>query len=240
LLTQWLPTAGPWCSFTPIAVPPAKTAELLHTAELDRIRRSRIALESRLQAMQARVEPQFLFNTLAQVGRLYEVAPATAAHMLDELIAYLRAAMPLMRDTSSTVAREVDLARAYLDIVAVRLGDRLRVSIDLPAAARDVRMPPMMLLPLVDHAIVYGIERSVTATGTIRIETRVGNGRLRLAITDSGAGFVPDGDGDGIASVRERLAALYGEDGVPRHAPCRRIRDTAVLDIPLHVRRERR
>jgi len=97
-------------------------------------------------------------------------------------------------------------------------------------------MPPMMLLPLVDHAIVYGIERSVTGIGTIRIETRVGNGRLRLAITDSGAGFVPDGDGDGIASVRERLAALFGEDASLDMHRADAAATQAVLDIPLHVR----
>ena len=85
--------------------------------------------------MQARVEPQFLFNTLAQVERLYEPMPTLAGRMLDDLIAYLRAAMPAMRGTSSTVAQEIELARAYLDIVRMRLGDRLRVSIDVPPAS---------------------------------------------------------------------------------------------------------
>jgi sensor histidine kinase YesM len=91
--------------------------EHLRAAELDRVRKSRLALESRLQALQARVEPEFLFRTLSHVRDLYDRdvvlgSPARASKMLDDLIAYLRAAMPHVRDTSSTVAQEVELPRA--------------------------------------------------------------------------------------------------------------------------------
>ena len=186
-----------------------KTAAILHAAELDRVRRSRIALESRLAAMQARVEPQFLFNTLDQVEHLYAQDPALGSRMLDDLIAYLRAAMPLMRDTSSTVAQELELARSHLGIAKIRLGDRLAFDIDVPAGLGSARMPPMMLLPLLDHALGRGLARSGSG-GTIRIGVGVEAGRLSLRITDSGAGFVPDAGGDGIASISERLHALYG------------------------------
>jgi len=209
-----------------------RTEARLQAAQLDRIRRSKIALESRLQAMQARVEPQFLFNTLAQVERLYQVDSSRAARMLDDLIAYLRAAMPLMRDTSSTVGQEVELARAYLDIVRLRLDDRLRVAIDVPLAVRGARMPPMMLLPLVDHAVVHGLEKA-TADGTIRIAAHVDGERLRMSIVDSGAGLVPDDAGDGIAQIRRRLDALYRGDATLelRRADVRGTE--AVLDLPL-------
>ncbi|MGE5171093.1 MAG: sensor histidine kinase, partial [Rudaea sp.] len=186
-----------------------KTAAILHAAELDRVRRSRIALESRLQAMQARVEPQFLFNTLDQVEHLYAQDPALGGRMLDDLIAYLRAAMPLMRDTSSTVAQELELARSHLGIAKIRLGDRLAFDIDVPAGLGSARMPPMMLLPLLDHALGRGLARSGSG-GTIRIGVGVEASRLSLRIADSGAGFVPEAGGDGIASIRERLHALYG------------------------------
>jgi hypothetical protein len=211
------------------------TAQLLHHAELDRIRRSRLTLESRLQAMQARVEPQFLLNTLAQVERLYEIDAQLAARMLDDLIAYLRAAMPLMRDTSSTVAQEIELARAYLDIVRLRLGERLSVRTETPPEAARMRMPPMMLLPLIDHAIVRGFEPS-RAQGTISIGARVFEGRLLLTIADGGAGFVPEGEGAGIAAIRERLEALYRGDA--KLDLRRRGDDTtvAVLDLPLEQR----
>ena len=89
----------------------------MHAAEIGRAQTARRTLEFRLQAMQARVEPQFLFNTLAQVHDLYRVDAARGQRMLDELIAYLRAAMPKMRDTSSTVGQEIELVRAYLVIV---------------------------------------------------------------------------------------------------------------------------
>jgi hypothetical protein len=209
-----------------------RTEARLHASELDRIRRSKVALESRLQAMQARVEPRFLLNTLAQVERLFELDPALAARMLDDLIAYLRAAMPLMRDTSSTVAQEIELARAYLDIVRLRLGDRLAVRIEVPREVAPLRMPPMMLLPLIDHAVVRGLEPS-TAGGTISVRAVVDGGRLHLTIADSGAGFVPTSDGDGIAAIRERLEALYRGDATLDLR--RRSGDPTlvVLDLPL-------
>ena len=216
-----------------------KTATRLRSAELDRTRSSRLAFESRLQAMQARIEPQFLFNTLAQVERLYEDDPAQAGNMLDALISYLRAAMPMMRDTSSTVGREIELARAYLDIVRLRLGERLSVDIEAPPpGANDIRMPPMMLLPLIDHAIVRGLEPATGASagagaGAIRIHTDVRDGRLRLTIHDSGVGFAPETGGDGIAALRERLDALYGSSARLELRRTDPRATEAVLDLPL-------
>ena len=233
-LTHWLLIGGSSVFLYADRRAARKTAQLLHNAELDRVRRSKIALESRLQAMQARVEPQFLFNTLAQVERLYDTDPAIAGRMLDDLITYLRAAMPLMRDTSSTVGQEIDLARAYLDIVRIRLGERLAFEIKAPPEIRHVRMPPMMLLPLIDHAIVAGLEPS-TATGTISIHTEVIDGRLRLAIADSGAAFVPEVGGDGINSIRERLAALFGENARLDLRRAEAQATEAVLEIPLET-----
>ena len=183
----------------------------MHVAELERIDAEKRSIESDLQAMQARVEPQFLFNTLAQVRRLYEQNVALAERMLDDLIAYLRAAMPKMRDTSSTVGEEVDLARAYLDIVKVRLGDRLTYAIDTRAELRDARFPPMMLLPLIDHAITRGVERAGGA-GSIRISVaEEPAGQLAVTVADSGAGFDPHDAVVGIEALRERLRGLFGD-----------------------------
>ena len=212
-----------------------RTAQRLRTAELERIRRSKLALESRLQAMQARVEPQFLFNTLVQVERLYELDTQLATRMLDDLIAYLRAAMPLMRDTSSTVAQEFELARAYLDIVRVRLGARLAATVHTPPGAENIRMPRMMLLPLIDHAIVRGFGPT-SASVAISIRTDVADGHLRLTITDSGAGFVPETGGEGLATIRERLTALYGDKGTLQFRQSNSTSTEAVLDIPLERR----
>ena len=209
-LTSWLLLGAPAVFFYADRSAARKTAASLHAAELDRIHRSRISLESRLQAMQARVEPQFLFNTLAQVERLYELRSPLAGTMLDDLIAYLRAAMPLMRDSSSTVGQEIELARRYLEIAKIRLGNRLAFDLDVPRELANARMPPMMVLPLVDHAIVHGLERTQVG-GAFRIVAEASGGRLRLTITDSGAGFIGDDRDAGVASIAERLDALYGD-----------------------------
>src|SRR5258706_13310422 len=97
--------------------------------------------------MQARVEPQFLFNTLAQVRELYEHDVAVAGRMLDDLMAYLRAALPHLRHSTSTLGQETALVQAYLDILRVRLGDRLRSDLDGPAAPRSFVEPPMVWWP---------------------------------------------------------------------------------------------
>lgn len=184
----------------------------LRAAELERVRQSKRALESRLQAMQARVEPRFLFDTLAQVERLYRSDAERASRLMSELIAYLRTAMPLMRGTTSTVAREVALVRNYLDIARHRLDNRLRVDIDLAAQAADARMPPMMLLPLVDHAIDHGAGRPGEGSA-IGIRVSVDNGQVRVAVVDSDGGFASGDDGDAIGNIRERLSTLFGSAG---------------------------
>jgi hypothetical protein len=207
------------------------TRERLAAAELERTKSAKRMFESRLAAMQARVEPQFLFNTLAQVRDLYDANAALGERTLDDLIAYLRAAMPRMRDTSSTVAQEIELARAYLAIVKVRLGDRLEYTIDLAEDIGEARMPPMMLLPLIDHAVVHGLAPT-QEMGTLLITMEIVGGRLRLKLTDSGAGFVPEAGGDGIGDIRERLQALYGNDASLELARVEQRATRAVMEIP--------
>ena len=206
-------------------------AERLHQAQLQRNAQAKRVLESQLQAMQARVEPRFLFNTLAQVERLFESDSARAECMLDDLIAYLRAAMPMMRDTSSTVGQELELARAYLSIVKIRLAERLVFDIEAPPDCRHARMPPMMVLPLIDYAIAHGIEPAKSG-GAIRIACTIAGGRSRLMIADSGPGFLPRRDDDRIAGIRERLAALYGDDARLELHQRERSSTEAVLEIP--------
>ena len=186
----------------------ARARELMHRAELERIDAAKRTVESELQAMQARVEPQFLFSTLAQVRELYRADAMRGERMLDELIAYLRAAMPKMRDTSSTVGQEIELARAYLAIVKVRLGDRLTYEIVMPDAASDVRMPPMMLLPLIDHAIVHG-PSDAPSSEFICIRGSIVDQKIRLEIADSMISFVTERQEEGIRNICQRLAALY-------------------------------
>ena len=176
--------------------------------------------------------PVIVFNTLAQVEWLYETDSKLAEQMLDDLIRYLRAALPQMRGTTSTLAQEMELVRAYLNIMKVRLQDRLAFDIQAPEDLRDARIPPMVLLPLVDHAIVYGLEQAKQG-GSIEISTIAEGGKLKLTIADSGTGFVPqEPAADGIQSIRERLDALYGEGASLRLEHNNPQSTRAVMEIP--------
>ena len=114
-------------------------------------------VEARLSALQAQIEPHFLFNTLANVKRLYETVPHQGREMLSSLISYLRAALPSMRQSGSTLGRELDLARSFLTILKMRMGDRLDFSIEVEPALNDAQVPPMVLPTLVENAIKHGL-----------------------------------------------------------------------------------
>jgi LytS/YehU family sensor histidine kinase len=184
--------------------------------------------------MQARVEPQFLFNTLSQVERLYEADPPRGGQMLDDLIAYLHAAMPRMRDTSSTVAQEVALVRAYLEIVKLQVGERLVVTVEMPPDAGGIRMPPMMMLPLAEHAVSLGIGRR-QGDGSLHVAIGVTGARLVVRIVDGGAGFMPELGSAGVAEIRSRLAALYAGDATLDLRRGKAGATEAVLDIPIET-----
>ena len=209
-----------------------QVAQALHAAELARVDTQRRTLEADLQAMQAQVEPAFLLGTLEDVGRLHETDPDTADRVLDALILFLRAALPHLRETTSTVSKEFDLARAYLSIAKVRLKDRLSFHVDVPDIARDARMPPMVLLPLLEGAVNRGPEPMIVDR-TIHIGAAVDSGRLTVTVADTGPGFAPDGPYQGtIQGIRERLDALYGPNA--RLAVQRGEQDgtRVVLEIP--------
>jgi hypothetical protein len=182
----------------------------LRAAEIDRAVAARRVAESRLQAMQARVEPAFLFNTIAQVKRLHEHDARRSKLMLDDLIAYLRVAMPQMRSTTSTLGQEIALAQAYLAIVAVASNDRLRCETNASEALASLPFPPMLILPLIEHALTHA-GAAHECSRTIHIAARREEDRLCVAITDSGGGYAPGTEGVGMAGIRERLAALYGD-----------------------------
>ena len=167
-------------------------------------------LQARLSALQAQIEPHFLFNTLANVRRLYETTPSRGREMLSSLIAYLRAALPSMRSNSSTLGRELDLARSFLTILQMRMGERLQFSIAAEAGLLDAPMPPMVLPTLVENAIKHGLG-PLPEGGRIDIRARRADGGLEIEVRDTGAGFTATkGSGVGLANTRSRLAGLYG------------------------------
>ncbi len=171
--------------------------------------------EAQLKTMQAQVEPHFLFNTLASVDYLIETEPSTASKMQKSLIQYLRAALPQMREGSTTLGKEVQLCRSYLEILKFRMEDRLQYSVIVPQGLSSAQFPPMMLQSLVENSIKHGLEPKPEG-GSLTISADISNGRLRVTVADSGLGFAAAeaisarGGGVGLANVRERLAALYG------------------------------
>jgi sensor histidine kinase YesM len=189
----------------------AERLAALRIVQLDRAAVERHVLESRLRAMQARVEPQFLLDTLAQVERLYDIDAQAADRILKELTAYLRAAIPRAGDSASTVATEIRLANTFLNIVGLRSRDRLVLSSNGRSIHHVARMPPMVLLPLVKHALAQRVERAQD-DDWFGIDIAVRGEKLFLTIRDLRRGFAPEGPSDAeIRNIRGRLAALYGE-----------------------------
>lgn len=168
-------------------------------------------LEAQMAALQAQIEPHFLFNTLALIGQLIETNPPQAASIHEALIQYLRAAMPQMREKGGgKLGQQVDLSRAYLKIMQARMGERLSVSVDLPAELSYAAFPSMMLQTLVENAIKHGLEPKL-AGGYVAIRAMRLEQDLLVEVRDNGIGFdLHADDGIGLSNIRERLKMLYG------------------------------
>lgn len=186
-----------------------RRVDALRAVQLDGARLGRQSYESRLQAMQARVEPQFLFDTLRQIEQLYETDPSLAERVLDDLIVYLRGVLPSLDDSNSTVSIELEIARAWLAIVEARPAAHLAYSIDKHGDAGASRMPPMILLPLIEHAVNRPL-RLPASLQSLAIEASRDGDRLRVVVIDSGGAFVTASETDPVTDVRTRLHALYG------------------------------
>ena len=179
-----------------------------HEAERARAQAQRRTLESQLQALQARVEPMFLFGTLERIRQLYRTDAAAASSMLEDLIAYLRAALPHLRESTSTVSQELMLARAWLDIMG-RTAQPWRVAFDVAEVAREARLPALVLLPLVQHA--------VTGEGPtpldLHVVVQVQDEPLRIEVRTSTDAFEAGIDDQPLLEqLRDRLDKLFKED----------------------------
>ncbi len=181
--------------------------------ELIRSELERRATDARLKLLQSQVSPHFLFNTLANVQALVDSGSPRASHVLRSLTAYLRAAVPRLDDPASSVEREVALARAYLELMEMRMPDRLTFSLDCDLSANGLRCPPMTLLTLVENAVRHGLDPSEEG-GSVRIEVRRAGARCCVRVADTGVGLAAGGDsrGTGLATLRERLQLMFGGD----------------------------
>jgi sensor histidine kinase YesM len=182
--------------------------------ELERSELARNALDSRLRLLQAQVEPHFLFNTLANVRELVDSGSPQASKVLSSLIAYLRAAVPNLNNAASTLGQELALVRAYLELMYMRMPDRLQYSFDVDEAALQISCPPMSLLSLVENAIRHGIDPSEEG-GRIDVRVHLQGDRCVAQVSDTGVGMGGTQDskglGTGLVNLRERLHLVFGE-----------------------------
>jgi sensor histidine kinase YesM len=162
-----------------------------------------------------------LFNTLANLRVLIGIDQKQAQHMLDRMVAYLRATLDASRTSSHPLTREFDRLRDYLELMAIRMGPRMRYALELPAELADLSIPTLLLQPLVENSIKHGLEPKLDG-GSITVRASQDAGQLCLEVIDTGAGFdaaTARRDGFGLAQVQERLAAAYGERAsVQRHS----------------------
>jgi sensor histidine kinase YesM len=177
---------------------------------LQRSRLERHAADARLAVLTAQVEPHFLFNTLANVQALVETGSPRAPAVLRSLIAYLKATMPRLDDGDAQLGREIALVRSYLELMHLRMPDRLHFSVECEASLQGFACPPMLLLTLVENAVRHGIDPSETG-GSIAVSAVREGDNVRLAVRDDGVGMCESAvPGTGLVNLRERLAAFYG------------------------------
>jgi hypothetical protein len=228
---------APWTAFVAIVRQKeafARDQEL--TFALERSELERQALDARLHLLQAQVAPHFLFNTLANVQALVDAGSPHASALLRSLTAYLRAAVPLLHESAATIERELQLVRPYLELMQMRMPDRLHYAITVDPSALPVRCPPTTLLTLVENAVRHGIDPSEDG-GRIDVDiTRAGD-RCVVRITDNGAGLhqSASGLGTGLTTLRERLQLIFG-DGARLRLVAGAPRGTiAEIDMPAHT-----
>lgn len=205
----------------------------LQLRELARLEAEKQSLAAQLRLLQAQIEPHFLFNSLANVAALIDADPARAGRLLDALIRYLRSSLQRTRAEGGSLGDEVGLLRAYLDILKIRMGERLDYAFEIPPELLGRDFPPMLLQPLVENAIRHGLEPKL-AGGRLHVSAAMENGVLRIRVADDGIGLAAaPGEGIGLSNIRARLAALYGPQARLLVSSGVGAGVTATLELPL-------
>jgi LytS/YehU family sensor histidine kinase len=189
--------------------------------ELEALRQQKSEVDLKLAVLQAQVEPHFLFNTLASVHSLIRNDPTRAEATIEALVDHLRATLPKLRagvgSPHSTLDTQLEVCRSYLEVMLVRMGNRLRYEIHVPQALREHPFPPYMLISLVENAVKHGIEPSA-AGGCIQIHAAIDRNTpdpsLDVTVQDDGVGLRPGlSDGVGLVNLRSQLAAQFRARG---------------------------
>jgi sensor histidine kinase YesM len=187
--------------------------EEIHQERIQRLSKEKEALETNLRLLQAQIEPHFLFNTLSNVLSLIDTDPRKGKNMLLDLIHYLRTSLSRTRHEWIFLGQEMELIQSYLNILKIRMGERLNFKIDIGESLRDYPFPPMLIQPLVENAVRHGLEPTIEG-GEILIKASEEGSLIRIEVMDTGVGFTAYRDtGVGLGNVRERLKLLYGDEG---------------------------
>jgi sensor histidine kinase YesM len=211
-----------------------EAADELLRAQIRRTGLDAELMQARLQLLRAQVEPHFLFNTLSVVRALSRRDRAATTAMLDHLIRYFEAALPRLRGNEVPLAEELDLVEAYLAIYRARMGERLSYEIDMEERLRQLKVPSMMLLTLVENALKHGVGPTVEG-GRIRVSACRERDRLILSVGDSGRGLDARlGRGIGLANIRQRLVMMYGRDAMLTLRPTEPHGVVASICVPVH------
>ena len=211
-----------------------KTTALLAAAELQQSQQEKLLTETELKLMQAQIEPHFLFNTLSNITQLIRDNPELAVNTLENLTTLLRASLSRTRSSESTLGQEVEFANAYLAIQATRMQGRLRYKLDLPEDLRDFPLPPLLIQPLLENAVIHGIEPDPEG-GEVVFSARRIDDELILSVSDSGTGINETGTsgGTGLRNVRDRLRLRYGSAATFALTPASPRGVTALISIPM-------
>jgi hypothetical protein len=197
---------------------PKRWAEHLHRVELEEQSAQKSEADLRLAILQAQVEPHFLFNTLASVRSLVSTDPARASQTIDALAEYLRSTLPKFREQSgaapSSLGEQFAICESYLALMKVRLGDRLRIDVQLAPELRELPFPPLLMISLVENAVTHGVEPKAGVTQVIlaaRLLEEPGTRQLEVRVEDDGAGLkLGMGEGTGLSNVRAQLRTRFG------------------------------
>ena len=200
-------------------------------------RAERAAIEAQLRALQAQIEPHFLFNTLANLDALIAVDAGEARNLLANLIRYLRAALTHARSEAATLQTEVELLKAYLGIMALRLPNRLTTEFDCDPECLRLKFPAMLLQPLVENAITHGIEPACFG-GNIRVSVHRAGDTLKLSVDDTGVGLgnaKTSGTCAGLQNIRDRLQSLFGSSARLIVEPGASRGTHAAIEVPVNL-----
>jgi two-component sensor histidine kinase len=189
-----------------------KVDEIMAREKLKVVSGEKQLVQAQMRMLQAQIEPHFLFNTLATIQSLISRSPDKANLMMDNFIAYLRQSLSASRAQEGTVKQEFDLLRNYLELLKIRMGNRLQYELDVTDDLEKAPLAPMLLQPIVENAIKHGLEPKVEG-GTVHVSAKRDGAHMVLSVKDDGLGFSEhadsSGEGVGLSNLRERIAVLY-------------------------------